>query len=82
MSKEKDEIKKELKTLYPNENLTDEELTQIAQNLVEFFEIGVRSLDKKTTPEMGVVCFGTACLANTEPNIYRILKTWHSRWNF
>ena len=44
-----DEIKKELKTLYPNENLTDEELTQMAQNLVEFFEIGVRSLDKKTT---------------------------------
>ena len=49
MSKAMDEIKKELKTLYPNENLTDEELAQIAQNLVEFFEIGVRSLDKKTT---------------------------------
>ena len=41
-----DEIKNELKTLYPDENLTDEELTQIAQNLVEFFEIGIRSLDK------------------------------------
>ena len=51
MSKEKDEIKKELKTLYPNENLTDEELTQMAQNLVEFFEIGVRSLDKKQLPK-------------------------------
>ena len=49
MSKTMDEIKNELKTLYPNENLTDEELTQMAQNLVEFFEIGVRSLDKKTT---------------------------------
>ena len=49
MSKAMDEIKNELKTLYPNENLTDEELTQMAQNLVEFFEIGVRSLDKKTT---------------------------------
>ncbi len=49
MSKAMDEIKKELKALYPNENLTDEELTQMAQNLVEFFEIGVRSLDKKTT---------------------------------
>ena len=49
MSKAMDEIKNELKTLYPDENLTDEELTQMAQNLVEFFEIGVRSLDKKTT---------------------------------
>lgn len=48
MSKTMDEIKKELKTLYPNENLTDEELTQMAQNLVDFFEIGVRSLDKKS----------------------------------
>ena len=43
-----DEIKNELKTLYPNENLTDEELTQMAQNLVDFFEIGVRSFDKKS----------------------------------
>lgn len=48
MSKTMDEIKNELKTLYPNENLTDEELTQMAQNLVDFFEIGVRSFDKKS----------------------------------
>lgn len=48
MSKVMDEIKKELKTLYPDENLTDDNFTEMAQNLVDFFEIGVRSLDKKS----------------------------------
>ena len=31
--------------------------------------------NKKTTPKMGVVCFGTAHLANTEPNVQRISKS-------
>ena len=48
MSKAMDEIKKELKTLYPDENLTDDNFTEMAQNLVDFFEIGVRSFDKKS----------------------------------
>ncbi len=48
MSKAMDEIKKELKTLYPDENLTDDNFIEMAQNLVDFFEIGVRSLDKKS----------------------------------
>ena len=49
MSKAIDNIKEELKTLYPDEKLTDEELMDMAQNLVKFFEIGIRVLyqDKK-----------------------------------
>ena len=30
-------------------------------------------INKKTTPEMGVVCFGTARLANSEPVILKKL---------
>ena len=49
MSKAIDNIKEELKTLYPDENFTDEDLMDMAQNLVKFFEIGIRVLnqDKK-----------------------------------
>ena len=42
MSKAMDEIKKELKTLYPNENLTDKELEEMAKKLVSFFELGLK----------------------------------------
>ena len=37
-----DEIKEELKTLYPDENLTDNELEKMAKNLVSFFELGLK----------------------------------------
>ena len=39
-----DEIKKELKTLYSDGNLTDEELTQMTKDLVDFFKLclGIR----------------------------------------
>ena len=37
-----DEIKEELKTFYPNENLTDKELEEMAKKLVSFFELGLK----------------------------------------
>ena len=37
-----DNIKEELKTLYPDENLTDEELNKMAERLVQFFELGMK----------------------------------------
>ena len=42
MSKAMDNIKEELKTLYPDENLTDEELNKMAERLVQFFELGMK----------------------------------------
>jgi len=42
MSKAMDEIKEELKTLYPDENLTDKELEEMAKKLVSFFELGLK----------------------------------------
>ena len=42
MSKAMDNIKEELKTLYPDEDLTDEELNKMAERLVQFFELGMK----------------------------------------
>ena len=42
MSKAMDEIKEELKTLYPDKNLTDNELEKMAKKLVSFFELGLK----------------------------------------
>ena len=42
MSKAMDNIKEELKTLYPDEKLTDEELNKMAERLVQFFQLGMK----------------------------------------
>ena len=42
MSKAMDNIKEELKTLYPDKNLTDNELEKMAKKLVSFFELGLK----------------------------------------
>ena len=47
MSKAMDNIKEELKTLYPDENLTNEELNKMAERLVQFFELGMKFFLKK-----------------------------------
>lgn len=37
-----EELKERLKMLYPNEDLTDEELDTIVSNLVQYFTIGAK----------------------------------------
>ena len=37
-----EELKERLKMLYPNKDLTDEELDMIASNLVQYFTIGAK----------------------------------------
>ena len=42
MKNSNEELKERLRTLYPNEDLTDDDLKQITRYLVNFFTIGAK----------------------------------------
>ena len=42
MKNNKEKLKKRLKMLYPNENLTDDDLEQMVYYLTNFFTIGAK----------------------------------------